>query len=247
MKAHGDSGTAVWAVSFGLTETTWHAALETVDRPRLDWPWLGPMLWAAWSPGDAHGQYALVDADGQPSSVYEALATRASKAGLVAWPGVYPADHPSGEYEGGWRVTPSGADIGGSGDRLTIHFQGTRLDLTVRRGDYRAFLFVTVDGEPANALPRDTEGRAYVVLYDPAGETGSVVTLARDLPAERARGRNRRRPGLGAVGHRRLDRRARGVSPAIVAAGHPGLGGPGRAGCDHLSVLAAAQLAACCL
>ncbi len=46
--------------------------------------------------------------------------------------------------------------------------QGTRLDLTVRRGDYRAFLFVSVDGEPANALPRDAEGRAYVVLYDPS-------------------------------------------------------------------------------
>jgi putative inorganic carbon (HCO3(-)) transporter len=182
MAAHDDAGTAVWAVSFGTSEVTESAVLEAVDRARADWPWLGPMLWAAWSPGGSHSQYALTNANGEPGSVYEALATRAATVGLIAWPGAYPADHPSGEYEGDWRVTSSGADIGGSGDRLTIHFQGTHLDLTVRRGDYRAFLFVTVDGEPANALPRDTEGRAYVVLYDPAGETNSV-TLARDLPA----------------------------------------------------------------
>ncbi|MBC7223224.1 MAG: O-antigen ligase family protein, partial [Anaerolineae bacterium] len=39
----------------------------------------------------------------------------------------------------------------------------------------------TVDGQPANALPLDEDGRAYVVLYDPLhGE--DTVTLARGLP-----------------------------------------------------------------
>ena len=41
-------------------------------------------------------------------------------------------------------MTPSGADIGTSGDRLTIPFWGTgRPDLAVRRGDYRAFLYAS--------------------------------------------------------------------------------------------------------
>jgi O-antigen ligase len=77
-------------------------------------------------------------------------------------------------------VTSLGADIGASGDQLRIPFRGTRLDLRVRRGDYRAFLYVTVDGEPGNALPLDGDGRAYVVLYDPLLQE-DTVTVARDL------------------------------------------------------------------
>ncbi len=173
MEAYGDAGTAVWAVSFGTVSSL---AAGAVEQARQAWPWLGPMLWAAWSPDDLRGQYAP---DAATRDALRAVATAPPRA----WPGAYPADHPGGRYEGGWRVTPAGADIGGSGDRLTIPFWGTRLDLMVRRGDYRAFLFVTVDGRPANALPRDVEGRAYVVLYDPAATGTQTVTLARSLPA----------------------------------------------------------------
>jgi len=171
MEAHGDVEMAVWAVSFGATSAT---VVESVERARLDWPWLGPLLWVAWSLEDAHGQYAAT------GTQLDAL-SGVARAPAIAWPGVYPADHVSGRYEGVWRVTPSGADIGGSGDRLTIPFQGTRLDLTLRRGDYRAFLFAAIDGEPANALPRGVDGKAYVVLYDPLGQV-DTVTLAHDLP-----------------------------------------------------------------
>ena len=86
----------------------------------------------------------------------------------------------SGQYEGTWRVTPLAADIGASGDRLTVAFHGTRLDLRLQRGAYRAFLFVNVDGTPANALPHDEQGRAYAVLYDPLHGSESL-TVARDL------------------------------------------------------------------
>jgi putative inorganic carbon (HCO3(-)) transporter len=183
MVAHGDEAAAVWAVSAGLAGASDRVSGErvagAVAQVRREWPWLGPLLWAAWSPADVHAEYALVDAQGQPQTVYTALESLA-KAPATAWPGSYPVDHPSGSYSGEWRVTPLGADIGTSGDRLAIRFQGTRLDLEVRRGDYRAFLFVTVDGQPANALPRDADGRAYVVLYDPLHRTESI-TLARDL------------------------------------------------------------------
>jgi O-antigen ligase len=180
MQAHDDTATAIWAVSFGLTEPTSQAVQGALQQARQDWPWLGPMLWAAWSPEDSHGQYALTDAEGQPGPAYGALQHWAMSP-VLAWPGAYPSDHASGRFEGDWRVTASGADIGKSGDHLAIPFQGTRLDLRVRRGDYRAFLFVTVDGQPANALPRDNQGRSYVVLYDPLLQV-DTVTLARNLP-----------------------------------------------------------------
>lgn len=179
METHEDWDTAVWAVSSGLTEDT-ESIEAAIERVREDWPWLGPMLWAAWSPTDRQGEYALRDTGGKPNSAYQSLQALATSPPM-AWPGVYRADHASGLYEGEWRVTPSGADIGASGDVLRIPFRGTRLDLTVRRGDYRAFLFVSVDGQGANALPRDTEGRAYVVLYDPLRQV-ETVTLAHDLP-----------------------------------------------------------------
>jgi O-antigen ligase len=183
MVAHRDEATAIWAVAAGLSGASDAPSHEritgAVTQARSEWPWLGPLLWAAWSPTDVHGEYALVDTQGQPLAAYAAIETLAA-APATAWPGSYPADHPSGRYGGQWRVTPLGADIGASGDQLSIRFEGTRIDLQVRRGDYRAFLFVTVDSRPANALPRDGDGRAYIVLYDPSHRAESV-TLARDL------------------------------------------------------------------
>ncbi len=179
MEAHADVGTAVWAVSLGLPSMHPEVVVEAIEYARLEWPWMGAMLWAAWFPEDTHGQYALVGDGGRSVPLLGVLAADAL-APVRAWPGRYSAAHPSGQYEGTWRVTPSGADVGADGDRLTISFRGTRLDLTVRRGDYRAFLYVTVDGLPANGLPLDYAGKAYVVLYDPLQGT-DTVNLARGL------------------------------------------------------------------
>ena len=179
MVSHADVETAIWAVSFGVPTIDATAAADALEFARKEWPWMGPMLWAALVPGDNHSQYALLGTDGQPEVALDALQT-AMRESERAWPGAYSADHPSGSYQGNWRVTPSGGDIGSDGDRLTIPFYGTRLDLEVRRGGYRAFLFVSVDGEPANSLPLDTQGRAYVVLYDPLHEA-DTVTVARGL------------------------------------------------------------------
>lgn len=179
MQRHKDSSTAVWAVAWGLATATPQSLVEAIEQSRQDWPWLGPMMWAAWSPNQPHGEYALAASDGAVGDLYETLRQVATEP-PKAWPGLYPANHPSGTYEGDWRVTPSGADIGRTGDSLTVKFEGTRLDLAIRRGDYRAFLWVTVDGQPANALPRDAQGRAYVVLYDPLKQE-DLVTLASDL------------------------------------------------------------------
>jgi O-antigen ligase len=179
MESHGDAATGMWATSFGVPASESAVVSEAVEYARKEWPWMGAMLWAAWAPEDAHGQYALSGADGDTRPALDALKDVAQALDL-AWPGAYLADHASGQYQGDWRATPSGADIGTNGDRLVISFYGTRLDLVVRRGDYRAFLFAQVDGRPANALPIDTEGQAYIVLYDPLNRVDKV-TLARGL------------------------------------------------------------------
>ncbi|MER3459597.1 MAG: hypothetical protein C4309_14130, partial [Chloroflexota bacterium] len=94
-----------------------------------------------------------------------------------------PATDPAAQYTGGWRFSELGADISQSGDRVTFTFRGTDLGLTVRRADYRAYLYVTIDGQPANALPRDNRG-AYLVLTapDPAHPGVDTLPVARGLP-----------------------------------------------------------------
>jgi O-antigen ligase len=178
--AHGDGDKPVWAASFAVREGPSDSVGTALDMARQEWPWMGPMFWAAWSPEDQHSGYALVDPQGLPGSAFDALRAWSAQPPM-AWPGSYAPDHLSGHYQGQWRVTPEAGDIGRSGDRLTIRWYGTRLDLAVRRGAYRGFLFVRIDDQPANALPKDLDGRAYVVLYDPLAET-DTVTLARNLP-----------------------------------------------------------------
>ncbi|MFL7793181.1 MAG: O-antigen ligase family protein [Anaerolineae bacterium] len=96
------------------------------------------------------------------------------------------------EWEGGWELSERGADPSEAGsligaDSVTIPFTGTDFALTVRRGDYRANLFVSVDGESANRLPWEERG-AYLVLsspdYEPQIITVSVAGGLSDGPHE---------------------------------------------------------------
>jgi O-antigen ligase len=206
MLAHGDEQKPVWLSAFGWnalpadwtgqtspwkslpparavdeTETALHLA-------RTNWPWLGPMVLIRWDSAglaatDPARGFALVD-DGVPSVFFDSLERRA-KVPDRATVGFYPAAHASGHYSSGWRITPSGSDVprpaaSAKLPTLTIPFEGTRLDLLIRRGRFKGFLWVTIDGHPANALPRDMNGHSYVVLYDPLAEK-DWVTLARDL------------------------------------------------------------------
>src|SRR5690606_13018819 len=83
------------------------------------------------------------------------------------WPGVYAADVPLAEYEGEWEFSELGADIGQQGDSVvTVPFTGSSLGVIARRDNYRAYLYITVDGEPPGVLPQDERG-AYAVLTSP--------------------------------------------------------------------------------
>ena len=209
-----DAGRAdlpVWAVEFGWNAlpadwsgqpSIWGRVSEeeqaaytvaAVERAQRDWPWMGAMCVSTFQPDapadDPRWGFALLGADGVPRTVYRTLQAQAT-APIVAGPGVYPTTHPSGEYRGDWRFSAAGADIPwGAGQiadeaGLRIHFSGTALDLTVRRGDYWGLLYVTVDGVPANALPVDPQRptAGYLVLHDPLHVTVSVP-VARNLPA----------------------------------------------------------------
>ncbi len=75
------------------------------------------------------------------------------------------------QWHGDWDFSEWGADPSQAGslegtDRVTIEFAGSELALRVRRGSYRAYLWISVNGEPANQLPRTDRG-AYLVLSSP--------------------------------------------------------------------------------
>jgi O-antigen ligase len=203
MLAHGDADTPIWATAFGWNARStdwsgqpspWHSApteeqarrtAAAIEQARRDWPWLGPVLALRWdaaglAPDDPARGFALLET---PPIL---AAFRSAAAGdLVATPGRYPADHPTGHYRGDWRFAANRSDIPRHEPRtLVIPFEGSRLDLTVNRGPFRGYLWVTIDGQPANGLPRDGQGRSYVVLYDPLRES-EAVTLAQNLPPGR--------------------------------------------------------------
>ena len=204
MVRHGDADKAVWASHWGWnalppgwtgapsiwgqTDEPTQAArtVAALERARAEWPWAGALILEHYQPAappdDPRWGFALVGPDGAPRPIYDAVAAWAAARSLddVASVGGYPALDPWATYEGDWRLGPLGADVGSDGDRATFRFEGTAVALTVRRGPYRAFLYVTVDGKPANALPRDEAGRAYVVLYD-SRPAVATVPLATDL------------------------------------------------------------------
>jgi len=200
MLKYGDGDTPIWATAFGWNalpanwsgaKSPWKSdtpsaqaqrtALATT-RARRDWPWLGPMLAVRW---DATNLAADDPAQGfalrETPQILAAIQNAATDS-PIATPGTYSANHLSGHYSSGWRFALSKADIPRSTPgTLTIAFAGTRLDLTINRGPYRGYLRVTIDGQPANMLPQDSQGLSYIVLYDPLRES-ETVTVARQLP-----------------------------------------------------------------
>lgn len=203
MERHGDGGKALWASHWGWNAlpsgwtglpSIWgqvseaqqaEYTLRALERARLEWPWAGPLflerLHGPTASDDPRWGFALIAPDGRPRPVYAAL--QAQQGPPLAYPGWHPATDPAAQYMGGWRFSELGADISQSGDRVTFTFRGTDLGLTVRRADYRAYLYVTIDGQPANALPHDQRG-AYLVLTapDPARPSVETLPVARGLP-----------------------------------------------------------------
>ena len=177
-----DGPASIW----GKVDEAQQAAYTAValERAEREWPWMGVMCLNSYQPrmadpeaailnAEEHWGFALTTPDGKlrpVSSVFQAWAKRPRSA----LPGSYPAGTSFARFEGKWTIGSQGADIGETGDSVELTFEGTGVALTVRRGPYRAFLFVTVDGAASPSLPLDREGRSYVVLYDPLAAVATV-------------------------------------------------------------------------
>jgi O-antigen ligase len=201
MERHDDGRTPLWAIAFGWNALSadgspWGGvgeaaqakyAAQALTKARADWPWLGPLFWAAVCPdrpaGDPWLGFALCDAGGAERPAAAALAAAAAPPGSLP-PGEHRVDHPALRYGRGWRVTPAAADPGADGDVLEFAFTGTGLDLRIQGGPYWAYYRVQVDGQPANALPRDETGAAYLALHDPLAETRWAPVAAGLAPGE---------------------------------------------------------------
>ena len=203
MDAHGDGDKAIWAGNWGwnslpvgwsgspsiwgqtgeATRAGWTVA--ALERARREWPWMGIMFLENWEPDaaadDPRWGFSIA---GRPTadSIASYLATLSPD---IAMPGFHPAspDSPSQQFAGNWKFSPEfGADIGQSGDLVQFTFWGTDIGVRVRRADFRARFYATVDGLPANALPSDEQGTTLVLTSpDPNQDTITTEWIARDL------------------------------------------------------------------
>ena len=204
MQTEGDEHKAIWAGNWGWNSlpdgwtgapSIWgqtseaNQATNTVaalERARREWPWMGILFLENWEPNvPADNPRWGFSIAGRATA--DALATYlAAQPPDLAMPGFHPADPQSlsQQFTGDWEFSPEfGADIGQSGDAVRFSFWGTDVGVRVRRADFRARFYVTIDGHPANALPHDENGTALILTSpDPTQDYISTEWVARDLP-----------------------------------------------------------------
>ncbi|MBI5564925.1 MAG: O-antigen ligase family protein [Chloroflexi bacterium] len=193
MISHGDAGKALWASHFG-----WNTAANSIwgrvtPGQQIDyargalqhaaeaWTWTGVMVLENWEPDvpstDPRWGFSIKDNPNLGQSLVvtssvgyypAALQTRAGGPDYVP--------NPAATFTGEWRFSELGADWSASGDSVSFKLVGTSLALRVRRAADRASLSITIDGQPANALPRDDRG-AYLQLIPPEINQTDVQTL----------------------------------------------------------------------
>lgn len=187
MLANDDGKTPLWASHWGWNAlpadwsgepSIWGAVradeqiaftLQAFDRAHREWPWLGAMILHHWQPAaaadSAQWGFALMGPKSQPSPLLKAIQNYPFPN--RAQNGLYHPRTPFARYSGVWQFSELGADIGwlnSSDSQLEFDFFGTELAMLLREDDYVAFLYPTVDDQPANATPRDSSGHAYVFL-----------------------------------------------------------------------------------
>lgn len=207
MVRNGDGEKAVWASSWGWNSllpdwngnpSLWGSVtqeqqtqytLEALDRAEREWPWMAGMILYHWQPNAAPDDplwgFALHDMNGGPKPLWEVLQQRLPPTS--AQNGLFFAANPYAHYSGVWTFSDLGADIGWINDsQLEFDFTGRDLALLLRQDNYVAYLYPTIDGHQANAVPKDVAGNAYVILTsDSLQPEVGLVSVARGLPLER--------------------------------------------------------------
>ncbi len=185
MLMHDDGQKAIWASHWGWNSlpedwigkpSIWGSVkaeqqvqytLNALARAEREWPWLAGMILQHWQPAaapdDPQWGFTLVQADGTPTSVWTALSQRLPST--HASNGLYFAANSYAHYSGVWTFGSLGADIGWINDsQLEFDFTGRDIALLLRKDNYVAYLYPTIDGQPANAVPQDSDGNGYIIL-----------------------------------------------------------------------------------
>lgn len=203
MVENGDGAKPLWASNWGWNSlpTDWPGrpsiwgqvtagqrvtyTLEALNRAEREWPWLAGMILQHWQPfapnDDPLWGFALIDQNQQPGLLWEALSSRAEPA--AAQNGLFHPQTAFAQYSGVWTFGELGADIGWLNDsQLDFTFSGRDIALLVRKDDYTAYLYPTVDARPANAAPQDASGNTYIVLTsDTRNPELALAPIARGL------------------------------------------------------------------
>lgn len=223
MVRRGDAKKPLWASNFGWNHlpdgwsgppSIWGSASaqdqarytrEAYQRAQEEWPWVGGLIVQHWQPD------APADDPIQGFSVAPVIDAWLAEGKLVSsqglGPGLYPAQNGYTRYSDNWVFSDLGADasipapdadVEAVENRITVQFQGTAFAVATRREDYLAYLFVTVDGKPANTLPHDRQGEAFIILTAPERKTDLDMILAADnLPNGPHTAEIVQRPGYG--------------------------------------------------
>lgn len=203
MVENGDGAKPLWVSNFGWNSlpTDWTGepsiwgqvnaeqhtqyTLEALNRAEREWPFLAGIVLHHWQPDAAPNDpiwgFALVDQEGQPTPLLQELQQHQSST--TAQNGLFHADNPYAHYSGVWRFGDLGADIGWvNNSQLDFEFTGRDISLLLRQDDYVAYLYPTIDGQPANATPRDAAGNPYIILTSDTLEPDvSLVPVAHNL------------------------------------------------------------------
>ena len=188
LPANWRGGPSLWGQTDEGQQAAW--TVEALERARREWPWMGVMFLENWEaggdPDDPRRGFSI--AGRETAAALQAYLADIDPA--IAYPGFHLAgeNDPAQVFQGGWRFSPDyGADISETGegeeaDRVRFTFWGTDAGLRVRRANFRARLYVTIDGEPANALPRDEHGAALVLTAaDPAEDFITIEAVTSNL------------------------------------------------------------------
>ena len=162
---------------------------DAYQRATREWPWIGGLIVQHWQPDappdDPQQGFAVAPVIDE----WLADGLRASAEGLP--PGLHPVQNAYTAYSENWRFSELGADAvihdpaavtPDMENRIAVTFAGTDFAISVRRDDTSAYLFVTVDGAPANALPRQPDGQTFLLLTSPdRAPRLDLIAVARGL------------------------------------------------------------------
>jgi len=189
MLKHGDEKKFLWASEFWWSKepSIWgnvtpeqqlQYTREAYQRAMNEWAWSGPLFLQ--QPTTSHQQpvasFALnLQSLNLPSPISIPAGTYSPQLLITNY---------LSTFTGNWKFSDLGADIPQDGEAtIQLNFIGDKLDITLRRANYRAYLYVTIDDQSANALPRDLNNNAYVILTSPdLLPRTDTITLASGLP-----------------------------------------------------------------